>query len=107
MRSIYLIVILSLFVLSQSLCDDEELQAEVAHLKEENTTLRHKLSKKDAIVRHKQPYITFAEDKLTLKYCAICWDSDEKTIQMDESMASGCIRLFCRKCGNKCYVSRV
>lgn len=30
MRSIYLIVILSLFVLSQSLCDDEESQAEVA-----------------------------------------------------------------------------
>lgn len=84
-----------------------ELQAEVAHLKEENTALRQKLLKKDAIVRHKQPYITFAEDKLTLKYCAICWDSDEKTIQMDESMASGCIRLFCRKCGSKCYVSRV
>ena len=84
-----------------------ELQAEVVKLRDENTVLRQKLSTKHAIKRHKQPYITFAEDELNLKYCALCWDSDEKAIQMHEYKDSGEMRLFCRKCGNKCFVNRL
>lgn len=84
-----------------------ELQAEVVRLKEENTVLQQKLSKKNIIERHKQPYITFAGDELNLKFCSLCWDSDEKAIQMHEYRDSGEMRLLCRKCGNKCFVNRL
>ena len=81
-----------------------ELQAEVAGLKEENAKLRKQLSYKAAIIRHPQPYITFAGDELNLKYCAICWDNEEKTIQMYEYSTYSGEWLHCKKCENQCKV---
>ena len=79
-----------------------DLQAENAKLIEENTELkRHKLDE-SRIVRHIQPYITLTDDSQQLKYCATCWDSERRLIQMRElsEWTSDERWLHCQKCGN-------
>ena len=59
-----------------------EMQAEIAALKEENAALKKGKDLSDKIVRYPQPYITLKDDDQNLKYCAHCWDSDKKLIQL-------------------------
>ena len=58
-----------------------DLQAEVARLREENADLKKQRNMEDSVIRHKEPYITLDGDN-TLCYCAHCWDSDRRLIQV-------------------------
>lgn len=79
-----------------------DLQAENARLKEENAILRKRKNNEDRIERHKSQYLTLSGDVLNLKYCSVCWDSEEKLIQLEEikEQAPYRARCICRKCGN-------
>ena len=83
-----------------------DLQTENARLKEENETLKKRRINEDRIVRHKQPYLTLSDDELNLKYCAVCWDSENNLIQMSEfqEWAGASNSLHCQKCKNHCKV---
>ena len=83
-----------------------DLQAENARLKEENEMLKKRKINEDRIVRHKQPYLTLSDDELNLKYCAVCFDSEQTLIQMREINQSYGLKpdLHCQKCHNHCEV---
>lgn len=79
-----------------------DLQAENARLKEVNESLMKRKITEDRIVRHNSPYLTLSDDELKLKYCAVCWDSDQTLIQMLE-IPSDCGNkpsLHCHKCNH-------
>ena len=84
-----------------------DMQAEITRLREENAELKKDRDLERRIVRHKSenvddstmeyPYITLADDKQNIRYCALCWGRDKKLIQLyDELNCEECIRL-CRK----------
>lgn len=79
-----------------------DLQEENARLREENALLKKRRSISNSIERHKSPYLTLSGDVLNLKYCSVCWDSEQKLIQMEETtdQAPYRSRCYCRKCGN-------
>ena len=83
-----------------------DLQAENARLKEENEQLKKIRIAEDRITRHRQPYLTLSGDDQQLKYCAVCWDSSHKLIQMKEMTNSATFgagkSLFCHNCKSHC-----
>ena len=83
-----------------------DLQAENARLREENALLRKRKSITDSIERHKSPYLTLSGDELHLKYCSVCWDSEQNLIQMLEyqEWTGTSNSLHCQKCKNHCRV---
>lgn len=67
-----------------------DLYAKAIALQDENKELKEKLSNKRRveelrarIVRHDQPIITLKDDNRIIYYCAHCWDSQEKLIQVN------------------------
>lgn len=82
-----------------------DMQAEIAHLKAEIAELRRKKDIETQIVRHIHPYITIAGDKNDIKYCATCWDSEQKLIQMKTlRFYDDYPGLSCNKCKNRCRI---
>jgi len=83
-----------------------DLQAENAKLREENEQLKKQRIDEDRITRHRQPYLTLAGDDQQLKYCAVCWDSSHKLIQMKEmtnrATYGSSTSLFCNSCKSHC-----
>lgn len=82
-----------------------DLQAKAIELQEENQSLRTQLNERmriDAlrsrVIRHPQPYITLKNDANELFYCAHCWDSKEKLIQVNTESKSG--EFTCPSCKN-------
>ncbi len=59
-----------------------DLQAEVAKLKEENKKLKEELTIKSNVIRHKGAYITLADDENNIPYCAICYATQNKFLQL-------------------------
>ena len=81
-----------------------DLQAENAQLKEEVSQLKKQRFNEDSIVRHFQPYLTLKDDLLNLKYCATCWDSEHKLVQMrefDDNDGDG-RSVYCNLCNCSC-----
>ena len=75
-----------------------EMQDEIRKLKEENAKLKRIEGIGNRLIRHSQPYITLKGDSKQIKYCAVCWGSNHKMIQMKEADPN----LFsCKKCGNR------
>ena len=63
--------------------DALDLQNENYKLTEENVRLKKKLAEDQNIVRHSEAsYITLKDEEPQIHYCAICWGSDHKLIQM-------------------------
>ena len=67
-----------------------ELSAQALDLQEENTRLhreieelRNKANISQQIERHPETYITLKDDEQHLLYCAHCWDSEEKLVQLE------------------------
>lgn len=79
-----------------------DLQAEVARLKEENADLKKSKELTGKVIRHKNTYITLADDELGLRYCSVCWDCDRKLIQMKPYILYEIPELLCNKCKNRC-----
>lgn len=90
-----------------------DLQAQALDLQAENSKLKGQISElqtlrdiEKRITRHQHPYLTLIDDEIPIKYCAVCWDSDQKLIQMNEtteSIYSASWRtLQCHKCHNRC-----
>lgn len=59
-----------------------DLQAEVARLTEENKKLKEELTTKSNVIRHKGVYITLANDEIAIPYCAICYGTEGKFLQL-------------------------
>lgn len=59
-----------------------ELQAEIARLTAENEELRKTKDIESRIIRHTVPYITLEDDNDDIYYCATCWGSQKKLIQV-------------------------
>ena len=77
-------------------------QAEIARLKAENEELRKGKDLEATIIRHQNPYLTFSDDTIQVKYCALCWGNEQKLMQMREQQLDSGIKLYCHKCGNSC-----
>ncbi len=75
-----------------------DMQAEISRLREDNARLlkEHDLDAK--IIRHSAPYITLSEDPLEIQYCAACWSTTKKLIQMDEYTYYSVPKLKCSVC---------
>ena len=66
------------------------LYEKALELQEENRELRTKIADRrrverirGRIIRHDQPVITLKDDEMAIYYCAHCWDSQEKLIQVN------------------------
>ena len=79
-----------------------DLQEENARLKSENAELRKAKDLEQRIVRHKQPFISLANDEQCLPYCALCWAKENKLYQMKVLHDYRRTRLYCKNCGNNC-----
>ena len=77
-----------------------DMQAEISRLREENINLRKEHDLETRIERHSMPYITLLDDPLQISFCAVCWATDKKLIQMNEFEYYGSLRLRCKKCDN-------
>lgn len=69
-----------------------DLQSKALELQEENAQLKQQLADRSRIeslrariIRHDQPFITLQDDDNHILYCAQCWDSKEKLIQMNHA----------------------
>lgn len=84
----------------------QEIQNENAKLKEENAQLKDNRVNEERLVRHKQPYLTLIDDDLQVKYCAVCWDTSRKLVQMREMGSSttgeSVVSFLCHNCKNHC-----
>lgn len=76
-----------------------DLQAENTKLREENAELRKGKELESRIVRHDIPIVTLKDDQADIKYCANCWDSQRKLIQMRVYMDYGHLKYRCHLCG--------
>lgn len=83
-----------------------DLQAENSKLKEQIDELKKLKDIEGRLVRHPQPYLTLTGDEIPIKYCAVCWDSEQKLIQMNETTetisTASWRTLRCHKCHNRC-----
>lgn len=76
-----------------------ELQAENTRLREENAELRKGKELESRIIRHDIPIVTLKDDQADIKYCANCWDSQRKLIQMHTYLNYGHLTYRCHSCG--------
>ena len=60
-----------------------ELQDENKQLKEKLASRKSIEATRDRVIRHHQPVITLKDDENQIYYCAHCWDSQEKLIQVN------------------------
>ena len=83
-----------------------DLQEENRRLKEEIADLRKGKDLESKIIRYKQTYLTLQDDDKMLKYCAVCWDSERKLIQMGETVDwhGERAKVYCKKCENVCLL---
>jgi hypothetical protein len=67
-----------------------DMQDEISKLKEENARLKRKQDLSSSIKRHKEAFVTIEGEEPMLRYCAHCWDADEKLVQLlcDEDTGS-------------------
>ncbi len=59
-----------------------EMEAEMLSLKEKVLGLEKRSNIEEHIVRYEDPYITLDNDTIKVIYCAHCWDSEQKLIQV-------------------------
>ena len=83
-----------------------DLYSKALDLQEENAKLKAELSDKSEhqaiaakVLRHPQPFITLKDDDAGLMYCAQCWDSEGKLIQLNTEPRPA--TFTCPKCKNE------
>lgn len=79
-----------------------DLQEENARLRNENAELRKAKDLKERILRHRQPFISLADDEKHLPYCALCWTKENKLYQMKTLRDHAYTSVYCKNCRNKC-----
>lgn len=84
-----------------------DLYSKALELQEENQKLREQAADRsrieamrERVIRHPQPIITLKDDDDGVYYCAHCWDSDQKLIQVNKDLRSG--EATCPACKNSC-----
>lgn len=76
-----------------------EMQEEIKRLKEENEELKKDRKLEERIVRHDQPYLTLSNDEKGTMYCATCWGSNKKLIQLNCNREKGTFQCpICETC---------
>lgn len=84
-----------------------DLYAIALELQEENQSLKKRAEDRsrietlrERVIRHTQPIITLKDDDDSICYCAHCWDSQQRLIQINKDTRSG--EAICPACKNKC-----
>ena len=77
-----------------------ELQEENKKLKEQAMDRSRIEAIRERVIRHTQPIITLKDDDDCICYCAHCWDSQQKLIQINKVIRSG--EAICPACRNTC-----
>ncbi len=63
-----------------------ELKLAISEIQDENIELRKRLEQQKKIERHSEgTYITLKDDNLKIHYCATCWGTSQKLIQLASS----------------------
>lgn len=73
------------------------LQAKIIELYDENERLKKALEVKAKIRRHKVGYLTLEDDTEEIKYCANCWDVENKLVMLKDGNGS----TNCPNCKNR------
>ena len=76
-----------------------ELQDENKQYKEQAADRSRIESLRSRIIRHQQPFITLKDDEDHILYCAHCWDSKEKLIQVNTEPRPA--TFICPSCKNE------
>lgn len=89
-----------------------DLYSKALELQEENQILKEQAvdrNRNDIIskrtIRHPQPIITLKNDNDNIFYCAHCWDSQQKLIQVNKDTRSG--EATCPECKNSCVYDQL
>lgn len=82
-----------------------DLYEKALELQDENKQLKEKLVDRQSVevirtrvIRHSQPVITLKDDENQIYYCAHCWDSKDKMIQVNTEPKQG--TFTCPSCNN-------
>lgn len=59
-----------------------DMQAKITKLKDENQTLKNELYQKKNVTRHKNAFITLADDEKQIPYCGICYAKNNLLFQL-------------------------
>ena len=83
-----------------------DLYEKALELQDENKELKEQLNSRDQVekirvrvIRHPQPVITLKDDEDHIYYCAHCWDSKEKLIQVNTEPKPA--TFICPSCKNE------
>ena len=78
------------------------MQDKITKLQSENKKLKEKKNIKNKVERYRNiPIITLKDDNSKILYCANCYDSNEKIIQLE---VRGNNRCHCKTCNSFCYI---
>lgn len=84
-----------------------DLYSKALELQEENQIFKEQAADRSRydiiskrIIRHPQPVVTLKDDEDNVFYCAHCWDSQQKLIQINKNLRSG--EATCPACKNSC-----
>lgn len=75
--------------------DALDIEKEITNLRKENASLKENQFLSERIQRHEQPFLTMQDEPTTIMYCAHCWDSEKKLIQVAHQR-NGC--FYCPHC---------
>ena len=79
-----------------------DMEDQIYKLKTENRELKEKINKRDEVERYRNiPIITLKEDSPKILYCANCYGSDNKLIQLQVHDIDHC---YCRNCKDQFFI---
>ena len=79
-----------------------DMEEQIYNLKLENRELRELINKKNEIVRYRNiPIISLKNDSPRILYCANCYGSENKLIQLQIHDMDHC---YCRNCKDQFYI---
>ena len=79
-----------------------DMEEQIYNLKSENRVLKEKINKKNEVERYRNiPIITLKKDSPKILYCANCYGSDNKLIQLQVHDIDHC---YCRNCKDQFYI---
>ena len=79
-----------------------DMEDQIYKLKTENRELKERINKRDEVERYRNiPIITLKEDSHKILYCANCYVSDNKLIQLQVHDIDHC---YCRNCKDQFFI---
>jgi len=83
--------------------ENENLKDEIKKLQDQLTSLTKKAEIEETLIPHTSPYFTQKGDTLDRFFCAHCWQSEQKLMQIQYY---GDTRYYCPHCKSDIFIMR-